>query len=764
MRFNTHSNIIRTFLILFLIGTVNLSFGQTYKQLINFADKNYAVGDYYGASIYYRKAMDIDSIDVHLLWKYAESCRQYNEYVIAERYYRKVYEKEGGKLYPNSLFMAATMQKYNGEYKLAKDNYKKVLKQYSRNKKSYEYLKAKQEQRSCSFAMKMSKDTVGYTIKNLGNDVNTFDSEFAPLLYDGLLYFCSLRSEKMNENFEVNDPYYKIKIYKAHRNGAGNSDKSWETEGEIDTTINSVVSNNANSTFSADGKRFYFTRCDASGCKIMVSKFENDHWAVPTEVKEANSDASNSTQPMVAQIDGKEFLFFSSNKKGGQGKMDIWSIEMGEGGSSYGKAKNAGKSINSIDDEITPFYDINQNVLYFSSNWHDGLGGFDVFKATGEPGKYGVPENMGYPINTSWNDIYFGVEPKGRFGYMASNRIGSLYKKGPTCCNDIWEIEWPVNEEPLDTIPYASLEDLNKYLPVTLYFHNDEPNPRSNDTVTKLTYMQTYESYNALHDKYVEENRKGLDAGSAQKAEDKIVDFFNDYVDKGVSDLEIFLPLLLKELEKGQKVELTIKGFASPLAKTDYNVRLTGRRITSLMNYMRVYNNGVFIPYLEGTAPNGGFLQYTKIPFGEYTADKTISDDVKNTKISIYSKEASLERKIEIQTVQRLNKDTLISELRMVKDSYDFGDVTKGDILKHTFTFTNTGDMDLMIDTVLVMCGCNTVDYPKEAIKPGEKGQVTVTFDTGKYDGMQVRSVTLVTNGFPANKRLVVTAEIFEKK
>ncbi len=753
---STYKNILFT---LCFTLVISFSFSQTYKQLIEFADKNYAAGDYYGASVYYRQAMDIDSMDVHLVWKYAESLRQYNEYVLAEKYYKKVYEKETGMVYKNSLFWAAMMEKYNGKYKEAIDDFKKVNKQYQKDKKSYEFQKSKKEQQSCSFAMKMKKDTVGFAIKNVGDKLNTFDSEFAPFLYNGNLYFASLRTDKMNALFEVRDPYYKVKIYSAKKNGS-----VWTTDKSIDTTINSVLSNNANGVFNPNGNRFYFTRCDAAGCKVMVSSYENDKWLNPKEVSEANSDATNSTHPMAAQVNEKEYLFFSSNKNKGEGKQDIWFCEVKEDGKSYGKAVNAGKQINSIDDEITPFYDINTNALYFSSNWHDGLGGFDIFKTSGEPGKFAAPENLKYPFNTSWNDLYFMVEPKAQFGYITSNRLGTLFKKGPTCCNDIWEIEWPVIEEPKDTIPYKSLEDLNKYLPVVLYFHNDEPNPNSNDTVTKLTYMQTYDSYNSLHDKYIEENRKGKTGGDADKAETKILDFFIDYVDKGVSDLEIFIPLLLKELESGQKIEVTIKGFASPLAKTDYNVRLTGRRITSLMNYLKKYNDGILIPYLEGTAPNGGKLQFTKVPFGEYTADQTISDDEKDVQNSVFSRGASLERKIEIQSVQRLVKDTTIAELRILKDSYDFGAVKKGDVLKHTFTFKNTGTVDLMIDTVLINCGCNTVDYTKTPVKPGESGSATVTFDTKDYDGMQVRSVTLVTNGFPPNKRLVVTAEIFEKK
>ena len=89
---------------------------------------------------------------------------------------------------------------------------------------------------------------------------------------------------------------------------------------------------------------------------------------------------------------------------------------------------------------------------------------------------------------------------------------------------------------------------------------------------------------------------------------------------------------------KGQNIELTIKGFASPLAKTDYNVKLTGRRITSLINYLREYDKGQFNEYIDATAENGGTLSFNKIPFGEYTASKLVSDNVNDTKNSVYSR------------------------------------------------------------------------------------------------------------------------------
>lgn len=742
--------------IAFLIFSLQTAFAQNYKQLIKFADKNYDAGDYYSASIYYKQALDIDSLDINIVWKYAECLRLYNDYEKAEYYYDKIYYREQSKLFPLSLYYLATMQKYNGKYKEAQKNFKLVTKQFSSKKKSFEYLKARQEMQSCAFAMKsQKKDTVGYKMYNAGEKINSTDSEFGSAWIDSTLYYTSLRAENVKGDFEIHDPNYKIKIYSNEKQG-----KEFGKTISLDTLINSVMTHNANGCFNSDQSRFYFSRCDGPLCKIVYCDIKNGKWSEPKEVNGGvNKEGFTSTQPMVARVGDREVLFFSSNMDGGEGKMDIWYSEIGTSGT-HTKAKNAGKNVNSIDDEITPFYDVEENVLYFSSNWHEGFGGFDIFKVNGELNKLSQPVNIGFPVNTQWNDMYYAVYPSQYVGFITSNRKGSYFKKSPTCCNDIFVQEFPRKQIPQDTIPYKSLTDLNKYLPVTLYFHNDEPNPRSNDTTTRLNYMTTYNAYTALTDKYKDEYSKGLSGEKAAKAQDDIDNFFMDYVDKGVSDLEIFTKLLLIELEKGQKIEMTIKGFASPLAKTDYNVHLTKRRIQSLMNYLREYNGGVFIPYMEGTAPNGGKLEFVKIPFGEYSASNLVSDNLNDTKNSVYSRSAALERKIEIQTVQRADKDSIQAEMRVNKESHDFGAAKPGSVLSTTFTISNTGKADLIIEKVLIGCECLSVEYPKEPIPPGGKAELKITFRTEGYTGKNVRSVTLVTNGFPPNKRLVVTAEL----
>ncbi|MFI5203133.1 MAG: DUF1573 domain-containing protein [Flavobacteriales bacterium] len=731
---------------------------QTYKQFIKWGDDNAQKGDYYGASLYYKKALDIDSIDVKLFWKYAESLRKYNNYQKAEYYYAKIFDREEGMLYPESIFYLATMKKFNGHYKEAQDLFKKANKRYTKDRKGYLYLKTKKEIQSCGFALKESQkhDTTGYKFYNAGKNINSYDSEFGIALSDTALLFSSMRGKDERGDMEIYDPVYKVGVFSARGKG-----KTYDMARSLGEIINNPAFHNGDGAFSGDGKRFFFTRCDSlSNCNIFVTYFTNGKWqpavALPSEI---NTSGHTTSHPACAQIDGKEYLFFSSDRSGGQGKRDIWYCEM-QAGERYSKPKNAGKQVNSIDDEITPSYDEFNNVLYFSSNWHEGFGGFDAFKSDGKPERLGAPVNLGYPINTQWNDMYYRVDKQNRFAYLASNRLGSYFKKSPTCCNDIYIAEFPVVEPPKDTIPYQSLKELNDYLPVTLYFHNDEPNPRVEDTTTRLNYMTTYEAYTALIDKYRKEYSSGLDSAKAKKARNDIEAFFTDYVDKGVHDLEVFTKLLLEELKKGYEIELTVKGFASPLAKTDYNVHLTKRRIASLINYLREYNSGEFLPYLNGTAQNGAKLFFVKIPFGEYTAATTVSDNFHDTKNSVYSRAAALERKIEIQTVQHASKDSVLAEFKVDKEAHDFGASKPGDVLEHEFVVKNTGKGKLKIENIFSFCDCISGVATKTELEEGESTTIKVKFNSAGYSGMQVRSVTVVTNGFPPNKRLVVTTEI----
>ena len=736
-----------------------LCFGQSQKQLIKYADENASLGDFYGASIYYKQALRLDSSNIHLLYKYAESLRKYNNYDLASYYYNKIVDKDkAGRIYKDAWFWFAVMQKYNGNYQASMKSWKKVKSIYKKDKKGYESLKARQEMMSCGFAMRFKSHlTDDCLVTHLDTNINTTNSEFSAFTYSGNLFFSSLRDTAMGEELNIERPNdYKVKIFSP-------TEEDSTAYGSIDSVINSQLFHNANGCFNSDETKFYFTRCDTlNHCEIYVSKYGNGKWSKPKVLPaKVNHKGTNTTQPHVALIDGKEYLFFSSNREGGQGGLDIWHCEILDG-DTYTKPINAGKTVNTLDPDICPYYDTEEGVLYFSSSWHKGFGGFDIFKVKGKPGKFYEPQNMMQPINSSWNDFYYTVNKKGTEGFFTSNRLGSFFKKGPTCCNDIWKVNF--DKEGIEELQIIeTLDDLNKYLPVTLYFHNDRPGPRSLDTIVPISYMVAFDRYKELQPKYRNEYSKGLEDNKEMEARLDIDDFFKHYVDKGVSDLELFTRLLLEELGKGEKIEVVIKGFASPLAKTEYNVNLTKRRISSLINYLREYENGIFIPYLDKNAENGAELTFQKIPFGEYTANASISDDYYDQRNSIYNRSAALERKIEIQTVRQANpKDSVYAEMNVNMSTHDFGKIKRGQIVQYTFDIKNTGNEGLTIKKVIAACGCSTISFTQEIIKAGETGHVNVSLDTSNLSGKQVKSITIIADAFPTTKRLVLTAEVFE--
>jgi tetratricopeptide (TPR) repeat protein len=741
--------------LLIFIFITNLIFSQSTKQFIKYADELNNEGNYYGASIYYKKALAIDSSDIDLTYKYAHSLKNYNNYRLAEYYFQKITNKDkGGRIYKDASLWLASMQKFNKNYKESIKNWKKVKSLFKNDKKSYEYLKAKKEINSCVFAIRSLNDSSKTCeVENFGNTINTTASEFSGKLNNQYLEFSSLRADSVNSNLVVFEPNYKVAIYSSKK------DTIWSLPLPIDTIINDKNYHNANGTNSIGSDLYIFSRCDSlSNCKLYYSKITSNKISKPIELPEKiNAKGTNTTHPNIAIINDKKYLFFSSNRKGGQGSLDIWYSEILDG-PTFSKATNAGKLINTPDPEITPYFNSKTNTLYFSSTWHNGFGGFDVFSSSFNNNKFSNPTNLLLPINSSWNDIYFNISKSQLKGVVTSNRKGIIYEKGPTCCNDLWEITF--NEQiKNEQIIIKTLDDLNKYLPVTLYFHNDRPGPRSKDTVVALNYLTSYLHYKDLQDTYRNEYSKGLKDAKENEAKLDIADFFKHYVDKGVDDLKLFTKLLLEELEKGEKIEITVKGFASPLAKSDYNVNLTKRRISSLVNYLVEYDQQQFKKYI-----NSGNLIFNKIPFGEYTSKGSVSDDYYDQRNSIYNRAAALERRIEIQTARKANySNSNYAELSVEISTHDFGKLTKGELVKHTFRIKNTGLKELNINRIESSCGCTVPDFNYQPILPGEYGEIIVKINTTNLIGKQVNSITIISDAFPTTKRLVLTAEIFEK-
>jgi uncharacterized protein YegP (UPF0339 family)/outer membrane protein OmpA-like peptidoglycan-associated protein len=181
-------------------------------------------------------------------------------------------------------------------------------------------------------------------------------------------------------------------------------------------------------------------------------------------------------------------------------------------------------------------------------------------------------------------------------------------------------------------------EQMNGFAPVILYFDNDEPNKNTEAVTTSQTYSQTYSKY---------ENRKSKFESEADSPEAKtaIAGFFDNDVKKGNDDLNALGAMIAKNLDAGEKVNITVKGFASPLAKNDYNINLTKRRISSIRNFLSKFEGGKLSKMMDK-------ISVTEQANGEDSSTSGLSDDEKNTKLSIYDLGPSKERRVEIVDVR----------------------------------------------------------------------------------------------------------------
>jgi hypothetical protein len=632
-------------------------YAQSIKRLLKQGEDAMADKDYSSAAQIYNQVILLDSSRIEYQVLFADASRLNYDEGIALHWYQKVYKKDNGRIYKDVPFYMATHLKTQGRYKEAKKLFDKYYKKQRNSKDAAQKklaVKAKQEYESCDIAQVLVKNPLSVKVNHLDSMVNSRVSEYAPFEYDSTLYFSSLRDQS---NKDKNAVGYN-KLYTAHKSPV--KPNKWQKAKELDSLFNKHGIHNANTSFNSDFTKILVSRCGAVNpmqytCEIYVSDFTAGHW---TELKKLpspiNLSGSNTTQPCLSEMNGKPVLLFSSNRSPGEGGMDIWYAYMNADGS-FETPVNAGNKINTVEDDITPWFVKENNTLYFSSTWHKGLGNFDIFQSQYKDNTFTEPQNAGYPINSSYNDIYYSINSKKDRAYISSNRLGSYFEDKPNCCNDIYTFTITPLTEPVKPVDTTELiiNQMKVLVPLTLYFHNDEPEPKTKVITTKKNYKKTYEDYVALKPRYFTEYPKGLAGDEKDYAMSRVENFFEDSVDAGMQDLDRFAVLLGQVLERGEKVKITMKGYCSPLASTDYNVNLAKRRISSLRNYFMEYDNGKFVKYVDNTNEKKGRIEFFTEDIGELPVS-TVSDDVKDVRNSVYSPYAAAERKIQIIAISYL--------------------------------------------------------------------------------------------------------------
>jgi tetratricopeptide (TPR) repeat protein len=314
---------------------------------------------------------------------------------------------------------------------LAKENYGKFL--ANPPKKSEVKGKAELMLKQCEVAEDFLKNPRGYTMINLGDSINSSSPDYAPIVsLDGkALYFTSRRLREDKSNEDIKEPYknqYLEDVYVSYREDQDN----WKKPELLDLCL--PERNEATVAVSTDERSIYVYKDDEGNGDIFFSEFEDSEFKKlkPLETKGINTDA---WEPhLTVSPDGK-YKYFTSDREGGFGGRDIYRLVKLPNGN-WSAPQNLGPTINTKYDEDSPFISVDNKTLYFSHNGEKSMGGFDVFVSVmGGDQKWSDPINLGVPLNSMGDDIYYTTTADGLTGYLSSFRPNGKGEK------DIYEIQ-----------------------------------------------------------------------------------------------------------------------------------------------------------------------------------------------------------------------------------------------------------------------------------------------------------------------------------
>ena len=638
-----------------------MTYAQTKASYQSAGDKAFAIADYSAAISFYLQALEFDEDDAYLMMKIGESNNRLFEYQTALAWLNRCQSKDRLHSYPEALIIKAETLKCLMQY----DDAKRAVSTYIAIDSLRLHQAGEKKLLTINIADSISKNKNDSIFLNpLEKQINTAFSEFgASYANDSTLLFSSLRFET---------PGSKNKTLMSKILTVNIDSQSTGKPKLLDELINNPSWHNCNSSVSPEGKLMVFSRCNYNEdnkliCALYESRLVNNKWQEPLRLSdEINKPGFTSTQPCITTsgIEGY-IMYFISDQPGGFGQTDIYRSKRDARGA-YTKPENCGKRINTSGNEFSPFYNADTGILYFSSDSLQGLGGEDIFQIAINDVKAG-PTNLGLPFNSGYNDLYFTQKiTNPSYGLLSSNRPGSLELNGQTCCYDIFfftptqkslpqsetvdVLNSQVNIHPIPVKNNDSNAVLNtmlfsEYLPLKLFFDNDYPDPRSRKSTTKSEYESLYQNYFSKLENYIAEFSLNK-SKSADEAREAVELFFANDLQFNYKQLEKFSALLLSTLKAGNNVNISIRGCASPLAESSYNLILSQRRINSLLNYWRNYKSGILMGFISS-----GKMKITEEAAGETLSTGTISDKRNDLANSVYNPSAARERRIEITNV-----------------------------------------------------------------------------------------------------------------
>lgn len=555
---------------------------------------------------------------------------QHDNYV---KYFEKAYKLNPNVTLDEKYYMAWGYH-LNLRWDDAIKEYKEVLADIQKDAKKHALWieDCNKKIQECNYGKEFTSKPVRAFIDNIGGAINSSYPDYGALITadEAMMIFTSRRNTSVGALFEEGQvgQYYED-LYVAYKNNG-----KWENAQNLGVGIN-TESHDATAGLSHDGTILYIYRDDGKDHgDIWESRLKGNVWSKPERLnKNINSKEHEST--ISLSFDDKQ-LFYISDKDGTLGDRDVWVSSLDPKGR-WAESVNLGPSINTKYMEEGVFMHPDGKTMYFSSRGHSSMGGLDIFKSEFKDGKWGTPVNLGYPINTPHDDVFFNVSASGRRGYYASAKQGGYGEQ------DIYVITFLGEEKPFvysneDNL-IASIADPVKSAaaapPMELKANSvtilkgtitdalsDKPVEAAIDLVdnVKNEVIATFKS-NSSTGKYLVSLPAGRNYGIAVKADNYLFHSENFDIPENNGYLEVVKDVKLKNVAVGTKIvlrniffdfdkatlkaestaelerlikllndvptmKIEIGGHTDSKGSDEYNMTLSGKRAKAVVDYL----------------------------------------------------------------------------------------------------------------------------------------------------------------------------------
>lgn len=556
-------------------------------SVYNKANEYYNNGQYYQAIDLLRNAyskVTDNNIKSEITFQVAECYRKTNQPRKAEMWYKKSIQKKYSN--PVIYLYYADALKMNEDFEEAIENYKEYKKLVPEDPRGETGIK------SCELAIKWMENPNGYKVANM-KFFNSRESEYSPAFakaeYDEV-YFTSSRDGATGDDTHGGTGYNFSDIFTSKKDKKGN----WSTPVPLGENINTEFEEGAVS-MSKDFNTMFFTRCerhkkDAIGCMVFQSTRRNEEWGKAEPVLMLD-DSIVVAHPSLSE--DELTLYFVSDMKGGQGKKDIWKVTRTSPEGDWGVPENLGADINTPGNEMFPFIH-DDGTLYFSSDYHLGMGGLDIFRARMENGTRKV-ENMRYPINSTKDDFGIIIEKDKERGYFSSSRDGD---------DDIYSFVLPPLKFDVEGIVLNDKTDA-PLAEATVKLVGSDGMTLTNETDdegafkfmlrpnTDYVFIASKKGFLTGKDK---ETTKGITESQTFSAEVRLssiaepIELPNIFYDFAKWDLRpesmVALDKLVETLNDNPNVVIELRAHTDARGSTLANVELSQKRAQSVVNYL----------------------------------------------------------------------------------------------------------------------------------------------------------------------------------